>query len=215
MTPSSLTRQSDPHPEPSHSRALHVLLTLTTGGAAVVLAFYVLRPDALREGNPSWTDWLALVTVGLLPLQYWLLWAPVSLHARWKVRADAAEHSVSLALRTGGQCLWRTDAEGRVLAASGTSEQIFGYRPEELVGRCATDLLHPDDTERVAALLRSPMTSVEGWHELWTHCVTCTGEDRWVVSSGFPVHENGVFTGFEGSTWIGRGEREVQLRHQA
>ena len=84
MTPSPSPHEAGPHPTPTHSRALHVLLTITTGCAAAVLALYVLRPNALREGNPGWTDWLALVTVGLLPLQYWLLWAPVSLHARWK-----------------------------------------------------------------------------------------------------------------------------------
>ena len=199
---------------PNRSRGLHLLLTITTGCAVVALTTHLLLHGS--GSDAWWVDAVGLVAIALLPVQYWLLWTPVSLQSRWQARADAAEHSVSLALRTGGQCLWRTDTHGTIVEASGQGEQVFGYRPDQLVGRCAFDLLHADDAERVTSIVRSPVTAVDGWNELWMHCVAPGGDDRWVVSSAFPVlDQHGVLTGFEGSTWMARGEREVQLRHQA
>jgi len=40
------------------------------------------------------------------------------------------------------------DVEGRYVYVSAASERIFGYRPDELVGRSMIDLVHPDDRER-------------------------------------------------------------------
>ena len=41
------------------------------------------------------------------------------------------------------------DAHGRVLWVSPSVEAVLGYRPEELVGSRGSDLVHPDDLERV------------------------------------------------------------------
>lgn len=37
------------------------------------------------------------------------------------------------------------DKEGRFLSVSAASERVFGYRPEEMVGRTAFEMMHPDD----------------------------------------------------------------------
>ena len=42
---------------------------------------------------------------------------------------------------------------GRVLYASASSTTIFGYRPEEIVGRDSFDLIHPEDQDQLRRAL--------------------------------------------------------------
>jgi PAS domain S-box-containing protein len=51
--------------------------------------------------------------------------------------------------------LAQTDAEGRILYVSPSCRDILGYEPEELMGRYARELLHPDDVFRGQRGLRS------------------------------------------------------------
>jgi PAS domain S-box-containing protein len=55
------------------------------------------------------------------------------------------------------------DADGTIRFESPSVERVFGYRPEDLVGRNAFDLLHPDDLARVSQdlvrLLQNPDTA--------------------------------------------------------
>lgn len=37
------------------------------------------------------------------------------------------------------------DVEGRFLSVSAASERVFGYRPDEMIGHTAFELMHPDD----------------------------------------------------------------------
>ncbi len=45
------------------------------------------------------------------------------------------------------------DAEGRILYTTPSSARVLGFRPEELQGRSALDLVHPDDSELVASII--------------------------------------------------------------
>ncbi|MGH7820050.1 MAG: PAS domain-containing sensor histidine kinase, partial [Candidatus Binatia bacterium] len=45
------------------------------------------------------------------------------------------------------------DAEGKFLYVSPSTERMLGYPPETLVGRSGFELMHPDDLERMKALL--------------------------------------------------------------
>lgn len=45
------------------------------------------------------------------------------------------------------------DIEGRFLSVSAASERVFGYRPDEMVGRTAFELMHPDDRDTSMALI--------------------------------------------------------------
>lgn len=40
------------------------------------------------------------------------------------------------------------DKEGRFISISGACERIFGYRPEEMIGRPMIEFVHPDDRDR-------------------------------------------------------------------
>src|SRR5690554_1154142 len=43
------------------------------------------------------------------------------------------------------------DRDGRFLYVSAASEQVFGYTPEEMVGRMVWDLVHPEDHDLTRA----------------------------------------------------------------
>jgi diguanylate cyclase (GGDEF)-like protein/PAS domain S-box-containing protein len=43
------------------------------------------------------------------------------------------------------------DAQGRFVYVSGACEQMFGYLPDDMVGRRMIELVHPDDRERTLA----------------------------------------------------------------
>ena len=49
------------------------------------------------------------------------------------------------------------DANGQFVYVSGGCERVFGYRPEEMIGRYMTDMLHPDDLEHTLAKAREIM----------------------------------------------------------
>jgi len=47
------------------------------------------------------------------------------------------------------------DIEGRFLSVSAASERVFGYRPDEMIGRTAFEMMHPDDRAASRALVES------------------------------------------------------------
>lgn len=46
------------------------------------------------------------------------------------------------------------DIEGRFLSVSAASERVFGFRPEEMIGRTAFELMHPEDRDASLALVK-------------------------------------------------------------
>lgn len=49
------------------------------------------------------------------------------------------------------------DAAGRFVYVSGACERIFGYLPQEMVGRAILEMVHPDDLEATVATAREVM----------------------------------------------------------
>jgi PAS domain S-box-containing protein len=53
-------------------------------------------------------------------------------------------------------------SEGRILYGSASTAKIFGYRPEEIVGRNCLDLMHPEDREHSTRALKTVLAEPEG-----------------------------------------------------
>lgn len=75
------------------------------------------------------------------------------------------------------------NADGRVLFVSAASEQVFGYTPEELVGKVVFNLVHPDDRERsIAAALRvNAGEEIVGFENRYLHKDGHTVHVRWTA----------------------------------
>ncbi len=54
------------------------------------------------------------------------------------------------------------DAEGQILYGSASTAKIFGYQPEEIIGRNCLDLMHPEDREHSSRALKAVLTEPQG-----------------------------------------------------
>ncbi|WP_339526447.1 sensor domain-containing protein [Pseudomonas sp. EA_35y_Pfl2_R111] len=70
------------------------------------------------------------------------------------------------------------DIDGRFLSVSAASERVFGYRPEEMIGRTAFELMHPDDHAASRALIKH-INSGQPSHD---------HENRYIHKDGHIVH---------------------------
>jgi PAS domain S-box-containing protein len=61
------------------------------------------------------------------------------------------------------------NAQGKVLYASAPSAKVFGYLPEELVGRNTFDLIHPEDRDHSRRALREVLAKPPGPRQVEVH----------------------------------------------
>jgi PAS domain S-box-containing protein len=70
--------------------------------------------------------------------------------ARNTAELEFAHHANQLIMDNSHDVICTIDAEGRFLSLNAASEGLFGYSPEELVGREYIELVHPEDRARTA-----------------------------------------------------------------
>lgn len=101
-----------------------------------------------------------------------------------------------------------TDTAGRFVFASPSCHALLGYTPEELVGRSAATLIHPDDLESYRARRAAV---VGGGTKIVTQLrlVRKDGTPVWIEASAAPLRRNGQIAGAVAVT------RDVTLRKQA
>jgi PAS domain S-box-containing protein len=102
-------------------------------------------------------------------------------------------------VETSSDWLWEIDANGRYTFVSSRAREIFGYAPEEVVGRTPFDLMPEEEAQRVGAIFaeiaaqRRPFALLEN--------VNLHRDGRHVVleTSGVPVFgPDGEFMGYRG-----------------
>src|SRR6266850_3686420 len=54
------------------------------------------------------------------------------------------------------------DTQGKILYGSASTTKIFGYQPEELVGRNCLELIHPEDRDHSSRALREALYKPAG-----------------------------------------------------
>jgi PAS domain S-box-containing protein len=95
--------------------------------------------------------------------------------------------------------VWENDVELRNTYSNRAIDEILGYRPDELAGRAATELMHEEDRHEVESRMPCLITERRGWRRWrlrWRH-----RDGRWKVleSSAMPLlDEAGRLVGFRG-----------------
>ena len=94
--------------------------------------------------------------------------------------------------------IWMTDSEKRVSYLNARALSFAGRLFEELVGSKWTDLLHPDDAERVFSAYSE---AVAGRNLFRIECRLrrADGQYRWMLNTGIPRFVNDVYVGYVGT----------------
>jgi diguanylate cyclase (GGDEF)-like protein/PAS domain S-box-containing protein/excisionase family DNA binding protein len=111
-------------------------------------------------------------------------------------------------VETSHDLIWATDAQGRFTYVNTASVEVFGLRPEELLGRCFFDFevqpAHIANRRFLANLRRKGEI-----RNYLTHLRTAHGQDRWIgINARITAAENGAITGIRGTA---RDVTESQL----
>jgi PAS domain S-box-containing protein len=201
---------------PERHHAGQLLVSITFVQVALAAALLSRLALGVTSGPDPLLRLLAAVTLLLLPVQ---VLAAVLLRRgqRESERAAAAvQHRLSTVVATTREWVWAVDPKGRFTYAGPASEQFVGYRPEQLLGTCADDLVVPGDLPAVAARLHSPAAREHGWTGAAFRFRHRNGTVRWVESAGVPLRdEAGRFAGFEGTSRLMHPDDDARVAREA
>jgi PAS domain S-box-containing protein len=120
-----------------------------------------------------------------------------------RTRADEAlrdsEKRYRSLVETSSDWLWEIDADGRYIYASSKVRDIFGYEPEEVVGRTPFDLMPEEEARRVGEIFAQIATERRPFALLENVNLHRDGRRVVLETSGVPVFgPDGEFTGYRG-----------------
>jgi PAS domain S-box-containing protein len=75
------------------------------------------------------------------------------------------------------------DEQGEILYGSGSTTRLFGYQPEELLGRNCLDLIHPDDRDHSSRVLQEVLARPPGPRQWDARVRHKDGVYSWVEST--------------------------------
>jgi len=96
---------------------------------------------------------------------------------------------------------WEVDADGLYIYVGHVAKQVWGYSPEELVGRQYFYDLHPEaGREKFKVATRGVFDRKESFFALENAIQTRDGELIWVSTNGLPILDHhGILKGYRGS----------------
>ena len=106
--------------------------------------------------------------------------------------------------------VWEVDKDGRYTFCSDNVERVFGYRPEEMMGKVPFDFMTPDEAERVGGIFneiagrKRPIRDLENWN------IRKDGVEICLLTNGVPIlGDTGELLGYRGV------DRDITRRKQA
>ncbi len=75
------------------------------------------------------------------------------------------------------------DAHGEILYGSASNIKLFGYRPEELIGRNCLELIHPDDRDHSSRVLNEVAAAAPGPLQWDARVLHKNGNYSWIEST--------------------------------
>jgi PAS domain S-box-containing protein len=103
---------------------------------------------------------------------------------------------------------------GRLTYVNAAVQSIFGYSPEELLGRSVTEAMHPEDIPKFQTALAEVIGGQNRSNEY--RFAAKDGSEKWVLTSSYPHYENGRIAGVRGifSDITERKAMELQLQER-
>ena len=96
--------------------------------------------------------------------------------------------------------IWEVDASGVYTYSSPVVEEILGYKPKEILGKCFSDLFHPEDREALARSALDAFATKKPFRGFVNRNIHKNGKTVWLSTSGVPVlDENGELLGYRGA----------------
>jgi len=123
---------------------------------------------------------------------------------------DGRSRDLVAFLETTSDWVWEVDADGRYTYASPRVVEFLGYRPEELLGRAAFELMPADEARRVAAVFAAHAAAREAFFAFEKVCLHRDGRRVILETSGVPMFgPNGELEGYRGC------DRDITERKRA
>jgi PAS domain S-box-containing protein len=106
------------------------------------------------------------------------------------------------------------DNDGDITYISPVVEQLAGYLPSEVIGRCFTDFIHPDDVEGLLSDFRATVTAGENPRPSEYRIVAKSGEAIWVQSFSRPILRDGATVGLRGVLTDIRHRKQIEAARE-
>ncbi len=110
--------------------------------------------------------------------------------------------------------IWETDKNGVFIYCSEKVEDILGYKPEELYGEMAVNLMAAEEREKARVMLSELKKQGNSIKDLEAWYLSKDGKRKYILTSGNPVfNDQGEFIGYRGvdKDITERKEAEIKL----
>ena len=99
------------------------------------------------------------------------------------------------------EMVWEVDTNGLFTYVNAASEQILGYRPDEMIGKMHFYDLHPEqDREKFRRESFKQIADRSAFHNSVNRVITKDGREVWFLTSGAPLFdESGNLEGYTGA----------------
>ncbi|HEY5764190.1 MAG TPA: diguanylate cyclase [Rhodocyclaceae bacterium] len=114
--------------------------------------------------------------------------------------------------------IWEVDAEARYVYASESVEELLGYRPEEIIGKTAFDLMPPDEARRVRVAFAEIAEARRPFRDLENIVLGKDGKAHITLTNGMPIlGADGALLGYRGvdRDITAQRQMEQQIRQMA
>ena len=179
--------------------ALLSCLSTSIGGALYYSALKKVSDPLIREAGL-----IILVLCALIGLSVSYLYKKASYDIIQRKKAEKelkelAERFQQVA-ENASEWIWEVNAQGLYTYASPVVKKIFGYQPEEIVGKKHFyDLFHPEDREQLKNAAFEVFAGKEPFREFINRNIHKSGKQIWLSTSGVPVLDNeGNLAGYRG-----------------
>jgi len=147
-----------------------------------------------------------------------------ALHA--SIQMALARHAAETALReseqrfrdvvgAAGECVWETDARGRLVYVSKQAEEVMGYPQAKLLGQSPADLMPPEERERLGSWFCDQMRAQKPFRGLEHMVMRPDGTPGWQRVSGVPRRDaRGRYQGYRGTGLDVTDRKRIEARLQ-